>query len=65
MDIIRKTSGDRYGIFDPAFRKQGYGTEAWLLFIRHLLENGIENVYTQTWSGNIPVQALMQKVGFE
>lgn len=52
-------------IFDPACRNLGFGTEAWLLFIHHLLVNGVEDVYTQTWSGNMHVQALMHKVGFQ
>ncbi|PKK39000.1 hypothetical protein ABB02_01814 [Clostridiaceae bacterium JG1575] len=52
-------------IYDPSNRKQGYGTEAWWLYIRFLLENGPDDIYTQTWSGNYPVLALMQKLGFE
>lgn len=52
-------------IFDPAKRKQGFGTEAWLLHINYLLDNGQKEIFTQTWSGNYPVQALMQKLGFE
>jgi RimJ/RimL family protein N-acetyltransferase len=46
-------------------RRRGYGTEAWLLFIRYALESGAEEIYTQTWAGNYPVLGLMEKVGFE
>ena len=53
------------GIYDSSNRRQGYGTEAWLLYINYLLNNGQEKIYTQTWSGNYPVQALIEKLGFE
>ena len=53
------------GIYNPKNRKQGYATEAWLLHINCLLDNGKENIYTQTWSGNYPVQGLFIKLGFE
>jgi len=46
------------------YRKKGYGTEAWNLYIDYILESGIGNIYTQTWSGNIPVIKLMEKLGF-
>lgn len=52
-------------IFNPANRKQGYATEAWLLHINWLLDNDQENIYTQTWSGNFPALALFRKLGFE
>ncbi|NLW52975.1 MAG: GNAT family N-acetyltransferase [Tissierellia bacterium] len=52
-------------IFSPTHRKKGYATEAWLLHINYLIENGQENIYTQSWSGNYPVLALMKKLGFE
>ena len=52
-------------IIKPANRRKGYGTEAWLLFVRYALESGVEEVYTQTWAGNYPVLALMEQIGFE
>jgi len=52
-------------IIKPTNRRQGCGTEAWLLYIRYALKHGFEEVYTQTWSGNYPVLALMEKIGFE
>lgn len=45
-------------------RRKGYGTEAWYLYINYLMENGIEDIYTQTWSGNFRVLGLMHKLGF-
>lgn len=49
---------------DLSSRRKGYATEAWCLFIKYLLDNGIEEIYTQTWSGNIRVIGLMEKLGF-
>ncbi len=52
-------------IYNPKNRKQGYGAEAWSLHIDWLLENGKEDIYTQTWSENYPVLGLFRKLGFE
>ena len=48
-----------------AARRKGYAAAAWDLFIQYLLSNGIEEMYTQTWSGNERVLGLIYKVGFE
>ncbi|MGI6787164.1 MAG: GNAT family N-acetyltransferase [Acholeplasmataceae bacterium] len=53
------------GIKDLIDRRKGFATEAWILFIEYALENGIEEIYTQTWSGNFPVHGLINKIGFE
>lgn len=53
------------GIKDKCALRCGYATEAWQLYIKYLLENGVEEVYTQTWSGNYRVLGLMEKLGFE
>lgn len=50
---------------DLSSRRRGYATEAWAIYIKYVLDNGIENIYTQTWSGNIRVIGLMRKLGFE
>lgn len=52
-------------IYNPKNRKQGYATEAWSLHIDWLLENGKEDIYTQTWSENYPALGLFRKLGFE
>lgn len=41
-----------------------YGTAALKLFITHLLQQGFEEIYTQTWSGNKSMIALATKLGF-
>ncbi len=50
---------------DISSRRKGYATASWDLFIHYLLSNGIEDIYTQTWSGNGRVIGLMKKLGFE
>lgn len=52
------------GIYKKDYRNSGYGSEAWSLYIDYLMSKGLEEVYTQTWSGNIPAQKLIQKLGF-
>lgn len=64
------TCGDGFctvgiGIPDLQSRRKGYATHAWMLFIAYMLETGIKDIYTQTWSGNTRVMGLMQKIGFE
>ena len=49
---------------DMASRRKAYATEAWRLYIRYLLDHGIKEIYTQTWSGNVRVLGLMNKIGF-
>jgi RimJ/RimL family protein N-acetyltransferase len=53
------------GIPDLGSRRKGYATYSWKLFISYLLENGIKDIHTQTWSGNKRVIGLMMKIGFE
>jgi len=46
-------------------RRCGYATAAWRLFIEYLISNGIDEIYTQTWSGNQRLIGLANKLGFE
>lgn len=69
-DNYKYTKEDGYctigvGIPDLSSRRKGYATASWDLFIQYLLNNGIKNIYTQTWSGNERVIGLIKKVGFE
>ena len=43
---------------------KGYGTKAVAAFAAYFLENGIKNIYTQTWSGNIRMVRCAEKIGF-
>lgn len=53
------------GIKDSIDRRKGFATEAWILFIEYALKNSIDEIYTQTWSGNYPVCGLMKKIGLK
>lgn len=53
------------GICESSFCEKGFGTNALAAFIRYLLESGEHEIYTQTWSGNIRMVKLAEKLGFE
>ena len=42
----------------------GVGTEALRQFIEYLRTHGARCVYTQTWSGNVRMLRVAQKLGF-
>ena len=44
-------------------RGKGYGKAALSLFMKYLFESR-DVLYTQTWSGNLPMIALAKKLGF-
>ena len=48
----------------PADRKRGLGSLAYLMLIHYFLRNGITEIYSQTWSGNLAMIALAEKIGF-
>lgn len=50
---------------DMAARGKGYSYSALRAFIRYLRAHGIEEIYTQTWSGNARMIHIAQKLGFE
>ncbi|MCL2169287.1 MAG: GNAT family N-acetyltransferase [Defluviitaleaceae bacterium] len=46
-------------------RGKGYGKNALTLWMAYLFESlPVDVLYTQTWSGNLPMIALAEKVGF-
>ena len=49
---------------EKKYRKNGYGKDAFQLYINYLNEQGIRDVYTQTWSGNKAMIALAQSLSF-
>ena len=49
---------------EPSARNRGAGTEALRLFIEYLKGRGYPAVYTQTWSGNLPMLRVAEKLGF-
>ena len=47
------------------WRRQGLGFEAMKLVIGYYFDHGFHEIYTQTWSGNIPMIKLAEKLGFQ
>ena len=65
---ITDTEGQRaVGICIPAMvaRGKGFATSAMVLFINYLMKNKVNEIYTQTWSGNKRMIGLANKLGFE
>jgi RimJ/RimL family protein N-acetyltransferase len=46
-------------------RGKGLATSAMTLFIDYLMKNEVNEIYTQTWSGNKRMIGLANKLGFE
>ena len=51
-------------INESAYWSNGWGTQALTAFVNYHLEDGYRNLYTQTWSGNVCMIGLAQKLGF-
>lgn len=51
-------------ICESAYWSGGWGTRALTAFVKYHLEEGYVNLYTQTWSGNIRMVGLAEKLGF-
>ena len=47
------------------YRSKGLGFQAFSAAIEYYKAHGIDEVYTQTWSGNTPMIRLAQKIGFK
>ena len=52
-------------ICESSFCGKGFGTKALAAFISYYFENGEEELYCQTWSGNIRMIKCAEKLGFE
>lgn len=50
---------------DLSARGKGYAYQALCIFINYLLKNGEADIYTQTWSGNLRMIHIAEKMGFE
>lgn len=51
-------------ICDSRFWGRGLGTQAIAAFAKHFLENGIQEICLQTWSGNVRMVRCAEKIGF-
>lgn len=49
---------------ESAYWSGGWGTQALAAFVLYWLDQGISNLYTQTWSGNVRMVGLAEKLGF-
>lgn len=49
---------------DLNHRRKGYGKQALLTYIEYLKSHSINQVYIQTWSGNLSMLILAEKLGF-
>ncbi|HHX19987.1 MAG TPA: GNAT family N-acetyltransferase [Clostridiaceae bacterium] len=52
-------------ICESSYWYKGLGTQAFAAFIQYYLSRGIDDLYTETWSGNDPMIAVAEKLGFE
>lgn len=52
-------------ICDSRFWGRGYGTQALAAFVQHFLDSGISDICLQTWSGNLRMIHVAEKLGFE
>ena len=51
-------------ICEPDLWGYGIGTNALRAFMNYYFENGVKELYTQTWSGNIKMIRCAEKLGF-
>ena len=51
-------------IFEHNLWGNGIGTNALRAFINYHFENGEDEIYTQTWSGNVRMIHCAKKLGF-
>ena len=52
-------------ICESSFCGKGFGTKAITAFINYYFENGENEIYCQTWSGNLRMIKCAEKLGFE
>ncbi|MCF6465343.1 GNAT family N-acetyltransferase [Clostridium sp. Cult2] len=51
-------------ICEKSYWSKGCGTQALVVFINYFINHGINEIYTQTWSGNYRMVNLAKKIGF-
>lgn len=51
-------------ICEPGLWGNGIGTKALRAFMNYYFENGVDALYTQTWSGNIRMIRCAERLGF-
>lgn len=51
-------------ICEPNLWGKGIGTNAFRAFMNYYFENGVDELYTRTWSGNVRMLRCAEKLGF-
>ena len=51
-------------ICEPEMWSKGIGSKALIAFMDYCFENGVNELYTQTWSGNVRMIRCAEKLGF-
>ena len=51
-------------MIDRRYQGRGYGTAALAAYIRHYLDQGVRELYLETWSGNARMLGCAAKLGF-
>ena len=51
-------------ICEKSYWNKGFGTQALVAFINYYIDHGINEIYTQTWSGNYRMVNLAKRLGF-
>lgn len=64
LDNEARISAIGIDIPNRTYRNCGYGKQALTLFIDYLRGKGHTTLFTQTWSGNIPMIKLAHSLGF-
>lgn len=64
---LEKTDKIAIGIVlpNPWVRHKGIGKTAYMKYIQYFRDLGVKKLYTQTWSGNLPMIHLAQSCGFQ
>lgn len=64
---LTKTSKIAIGIDipDPKYRGFGVGKKAYLKYLEYFKTLGYSEIYTQTWSGNLPMIGLANSLNFK
>lgn len=51
-------------ICEPEYWGRGYGTDALTAYMNYHVQNGVTELYLETWTGNERMLALAQRLGF-
>lgn len=64
IDNVNKIIAIGIDIPEKKYRGHGYGTLALKMFIDYLFKNNKKEIFIQTWSGNLPMIKVIERLGF-